>query len=243
LLGWLLFPYDRLQPRFGNPAIVLRFTSRPTGAVRSLLFSRGTWRFALIQGVHRRDLVVLSLLAAQILQRALPCGHEAPGPPLIIVYVGATVGSIAGGWLAGFYIRRGHSVRMGRRFAMLVCALCAAPVALVPFVHPLWQAIALLCLATAAHQGWSSNLLSTPSDMFPSSSVGTVVGIGGAVGAAGSVLFTFLVGMLWTNHALLIFFAFPAGAYLLCFSLISRCLRFNGVSAGMTKARCEASEH
>ena len=120
------------------------------------------------------------------------------GLPLIIVYIGATIGSIAGGWLAGFYIRRGHSVRMGRRFAMMVCAICAVPVALVPFVHPLWQAIALLCLATAAHQGWSSNLLSTPSDMFPSSSVGTVVGIGGAVGAVGSVIFTFLVGVLWT---------------------------------------------
>ena len=129
------------------------------------------------------------------------------GPPLIIVYIGATIGSIAGGWLAGFYIRRGHSVRMGRRFAMLICAICAVPVVLVPLVHPLWQAIALLCLATAAHQGWSSNLLSTPSDMFPSSSVGTVVGIGGAVGSVGSVIFTFLVGLLWTNYALLIFLA------------------------------------
>jgi ACS family hexuronate transporter-like MFS transporter len=78
----------------------------------------------------------------------------------------------------------------------------------------LWQAIALLCLAAAAHQGWSSNLLSTPSDMFPSSSVGTVVGIGGAAGAAGSVVFTFLVGILWTSHALLIFFA-AGSAYLL----------------------------
>jgi ACS family hexuronate transporter-like MFS transporter len=95
-----------------------------------------------------------------------------------------------------------------------VCAICAVPVALVPFVHPLWQAIALLCLATAAHQGWSSNLLSTPSDMFPSSSVGTVVGIGGAVGAVGSVIFTFLVGVLWTHYALLIFLA-AGSAYLL----------------------------
>ena len=101
---------------------------------------------------------------------------------------------------------------------MLVCALCAMPVVLVPFVHPLWQAIALLCLATAAHQGWSSNLLSTPSDMFASSSVGTIVGIGGAMGAAGSVVFTFLVGMLWANHSLLIFLA-AGSAYL--FSLFA----------------------
>jgi MFS transporter, ACS family, hexuronate transporter len=136
------------------------------------------------------------------------------GLPLIIVYVGATIGSIFGGWLAGYFIRRGHSVRIGRRSAMLVAALCAIPVMLVPFVTSLWQAIALLCVATAAHQGWSSNLLSTPSDMFPSSSVGTVVGIGGAVGAMGSVLFTFLVGLLWTNYSLLIFLA-AGSAYVL----------------------------
>jgi ACS family hexuronate transporter-like MFS transporter len=79
-------------------------------------------------------------------------------------------------------------------------------VVLVPFAHALWQAIALLCVATGAHQGWSSNLLSTPSDMFPSNSVGTVVGIGGAVGAAGSTVFTTLIGLLWTHHSLLLFF-------------------------------------
>ncbi len=128
------------------------------------------------------------------------------GLPLIIVYVGATIGSIGGGWLAGFDMRCGHSLRSSRRFAMLVCALCATPVIQVPFTHSLWQAIGLLCLATAAHQGWSSNLLSTPSDMFPSSSVGTVVGIGGAVGSIGSTIFTTLVGVLWINHSLLIFF-------------------------------------
>jgi MFS transporter, ACS family, hexuronate transporter len=157
------------------------------------------------------------------------------GLPLIIVYIGATFGSIAGGWLAGFYIRRGHSVRMGRRFAMLVCALCAVPVVLVPFVHPLWQAIALLCLATAAHQGWSSNLLSTPSDMFPSSSVGTVVGIGGAAGAAGSVVFTFLVGVLWTHYALLIFLAAGSAYILTLFAFQWRApapLKTEQVSAG-----------
>jgi ACS family hexuronate transporter-like MFS transporter len=99
--------------------------------------------------------------------------------------------------------------------------VCALAVTLVPFVHVLWQAIGLLCLATAAHQGWSSNLLSTPSDMFASGSVGTVVGIGGAIGSVGSTLFTTATGILWTDHALLIFFA--AGcAYLLAMAAFQR---------------------
>jgi len=104
---------------------------------------------------------------------------------------------------------------------MMFCACCALAVILVPFVHLLWQAIALLCIATAAHQGWSSNLLSTPSDMFPSASVGTVVGIGAAVGSIGSTLAITMVGILWTRHSLLIFFV--AGfAYLLPMAAFQR---------------------
>src|ERR1700722_770507 len=213
LLIWLLFPYDRLHPRFGTPATAASLTATPA-TYKALLFNPGTWRFALSKGTTDSIWWFYLFWLPKYFNERFHVDMKNLGLPLIIVYIGATIGSIAGGWLAGFYIRRGHSVRMGRRFAMMVCAICAVPVALVPFVHPLWQAIALLCLATAAHQGWSSNLLSTPSDMFPSSSVGTVGGIGGAVGAVGSVLFTFLVGLLWTNYALLIFLA-SGSAYLL----------------------------
>jgi ACS family hexuronate transporter-like MFS transporter len=213
LVGWLLFPYDRLHPKYGNPAPSASLIVKPA-TYKAILFSPGTWRFALSKGTTDAIWWFYLFWLPKYFNERFHVDMRHLGPPLIIVYIGATVGSIVGGWLAGFYIRRGNSVRMGRRFAMLVCALCAAPVVLVPFVHPLWQAIALLCLATAAHQGWSSNLLSTPSDMFPSSSVGTVVGIGGAVGAVGSVFFTFIVGLLWTNYALLIFLA-SGSAYLL----------------------------
>ena len=155
------------------------------------------------------------------------------GPPLIVVYVGATVGSVGGGWLAGYFIRRGRPVRAGRRMAMLVCAVAALAVILVPFAHALWQAIGLLCIATGAHQGWSSNLLSTPSDMFPSDSVGTVVGIGGAVGSVGSTVAITVIGVLWTNHALMLFFV--AGfAYLIAMAAFQG--RLVGTSEGAPMA-------
>jgi ACS family hexuronate transporter-like MFS transporter len=201
LIGWLLFPYNRLQPRLGDGLVV-----KPA-PYRELIGSRGTWIFALSKACTDCIWWFYLFWLPKYFHERFHVDMQHLGLPLIVVYVGATVGSIAGGWLAGYFIRRGHSVRLGRRYAMLVCALCATPVMLVPFTHTIWQAVGLLCLATAAHQGWSSNLLSTPSDMYPSSSVGTVVGIGGAMGSAGSVLFTFLVGLVWTHHALLIFLA------------------------------------
>ena len=71
--------------------------------------------------------------------------------------------------------------------------------------HNAWPAVALFALAAAAHQGWSANLFSTPTDMFPSTAVSTVVGIGGAVGAGGGALFTALVKNYFSLHPLLIF--------------------------------------
>jgi MFS transporter, ACS family, hexuronate transporter len=215
LAAWLLFPYQRLLRQTQtsmNPA-----SASPAAApasFKSLLRNRGTWAFALSKAATDPVWWLYLFWLPKFFHERFQVNMAQLGLPLIIVYAGSTVGSIAGGWLAGYFIRRGRSIRYGRRLAMLICALCATPVILVPFVHPLWQAIGLLCLATAAHQGWSSNLLSTPSDMFPSTSVGTVVGIGGAVGSVGSTVFTTLVGLLWTNHALLIFFA-AASAYFL----------------------------
>jgi ACS family hexuronate transporter-like MFS transporter len=193
----------------------------PRASFKSLLRKRGTWAFALSKAATDPVWWFYLYWLPKFFHERFSVDMSQLGLPLIIVYVGATVGSIGGGWLAGFVMRRGHSLRSGRRFAMMFCAFCALAVILVPFVHLLWQAIALLCIATAAHQGFSSNLLSTPSDMFPSSSVGTVVGIGGAVGSVGSTIVITMIGILWTNHSLLIFFI--AGfAYLLSMIVFQR---------------------
>ena len=206
LACWLLFPYNRLLSTHGASASAASPRQPlPRASFRSLLASRATWAFAcskaftdpvwwfylfwLPKFFHERFLVNLNQL----------------GLPLILVYVGATTGSICGGWLSATAMRRGLTLRTSRRLAMLVCALGAVAVIFVPFVQSMGQAVALLCIATAAHQGWSSNLLSTPSDSFPSNSVGTVVGIGGAVGSIGSTAFTTLVGVLWTHHPLTLF--------------------------------------
>ena len=71
-----------------------------------------------------------------------------------------------------------------RKTAMLGCALCVLPVLYAPFCKSLWVVVALVGLGTAAHQGWSANLYTIVSDMFPRSAVGSVVGIGGTLGAA-----------------------------------------------------------
>jgi len=109
------------------------------------------------------------------------------GLPLIVIYTMTSLGGIAGGWLPGFFIRAGWGIDRGRKIAMLVCALLIVPIVFVPNAS-LWSAVLLLGLATAAHQGWSANLFTTVSDMFPKKAVGSVTGIGGMAGSVGGIL-------------------------------------------------------
>jgi len=118
------------------------------------------------------------------------------GLPLIAIFVMADIGSIGGGWLAGRFIRLGWSVNKARKGAMLVCALCVVPIVFAARADDLWLAVALIGLATAGHQGWSANVFTLTSDMFPRHAVGSVVGMGGFAGAVGGMMIATFIGFL-----------------------------------------------
>src|SRR5205814_5772581 len=137
------------------------------------------------------------------------------GPPLVVIYLAADVGSISGGWLSSSLIKRGWNVNRSRKTAMLICAICVVPVVLIPHLSSLWPQVALFSLATAAHQGWSCNMFTTASDMFPRRAVGSVVGIGGFGGAVGGMCIASFTGFhLQHTHSYMLLFAIAGCAYL-----------------------------
>jgi len=112
---------------------------------------------------------------------------------LFVVYLMADVGSVMGGWISGFLMRRGWAHSKARKTAMALCAVCM-PVGAMAILSPnLTLTIALVSLVTSAHQGWSANLFTTTSDVFPKQAVGSVVGIGGCAGALGGFLFSSVI--------------------------------------------------
>ena len=143
------------------------------------------------------------------------------GPALVAVYLLADVGSIAGGWLSSRLIARGWSVNAGRKIAMLICALCVTPVSFAAFTDSALIAVAIIGLAAAAHQGWSANLFTLVSDLFPRRAVATVVGLGGFAGAVGGMFIAKFAGWtLETTGSYVPLLAFAGLTYLLALGII-----------------------
>jgi ACS family hexuronate transporter-like MFS transporter len=140
--------------------------------------------------------------------------------PLFVLYNITTIGSIGGGFISSALIARGRSVNSARKTAMLICAICVVPVLYAPYCKNLWGVVCVVGLALAAHQGWSANLFTTVSDMFPRSAVGSVVGIGGTMGALASVLLQIATGYIvqWT-HSYLPLFILGGSAYLIALAI------------------------
>ena len=110
------------------------------------------------------------------------------GLPLAVVYIVSDCGSVAGGWLSSSMIKRGRTVNRARKTAMLISALAVVPVIGCMYIDNLWLAVGIVGIATAAHQSFSCNLYTLPSDLFPRQAVGSVVGIGGMAGGIGGML-------------------------------------------------------
>jgi len=144
------------------------------------------------------------------------------GPPLIAIYLIADIGSIGGGWLSSTFIKRGWSINRSRKTAMLICALMVTPIIFAANVKNLWAAVALIGLAAAAHQGWSCNLFTTTSDMFPRQAVGSVVGIGGMAGALGGATMAVATGYILqsTGQNYSIIFTIAGTLYLIALLVI-----------------------
>jgi ACS family hexuronate transporter-like MFS transporter len=143
------------------------------------------------------------------------------GWPLVIVYNMATVGSVAGGWLSARFFKLGWSANRARKTAMLICALAVVPIVFAASVDKLWVAVGLVGLATAAHQGWSANIFTLASDMFPRRAVASVVGIGGFGGAIGGmVIATFTGFVLQFTGSYVPMFIIAGSAYLIALLII-----------------------
>jgi len=187
----------------------------------SLLIHRQTWAFAAGKFITDPVWWFMIFWLPKFLNTEHGLTLTELGPPLVAIYVMADVGSIAGGWIASAFLKRGWSANRARKTAMLVCACCVIPIMFAAKARSLWTAVALIGLAAAAHQGWSANLFTLVSDMFPPRAVASVVGIGGFGGAvSGMLIATFTGFLLQYTGSYVPVFVMAGSAYLLALLVI-----------------------
>jgi len=203
---WLATYRDPDQNRRVTAAELAYIRSDPADApvimpYRSFLGRRQTWAF--IVGKAMTDPVWLFYLfwLPKFLDTNWQVKLARLALPLIVIYLAADFGSVAGGWISSALIKRGWSVNRGRKSAMLLCAVLIVPTILAPSAGSMWTAVAIVAVAASAHQGWSTNLFTLVSDTFPRRAVASVTGIGGAAGMLGAFLFQRYTGdILQATH-------------------------------------------
>ncbi|WP_336689462.1 MULTISPECIES: MFS transporter [unclassified Chryseobacterium] len=119
-----------------------------------------------------------------------------PSIPLIVIYSGTTIGSIGGGYFSSFLIKKGWAIGRARSIVMLLFALMVVPVMFSKYVENMWIITIVIAFATAAHQGWGANLMTTVGDRLPNSHVSSVIGFGGMLGSAAGIIFPLFIGVV-----------------------------------------------
>ncbi|WP_083610090.1 MFS transporter [Pontibacter flavimaris] len=174
----------------------------PTGAVswKKLLALRQTWAF--VVGKLLTDPIWWFFLfwLPSYFSTTFHIDLSKPSLHLAVVYTATTIGSIGGGYLSSYFIKKGWPVFKARKTAMFIFALCVVPIMAARYATDIWVAVGLISLAAAAHQAWSANIFTTASDMFPKRAVSSVVGIGGMAGSIGGFMFPALVGFILASY-------------------------------------------
>jgi MFS transporter, ACS family, hexuronate transporter len=182
---------------------------------------RQTWAFAIGKFLTDPIWWVYLFWVPDFLSRQHGLDLKTFGIPIAVIYIIADVGSIGGGWLSSKMIKMGWSINRSRKTAMLICALAVVPIVIASTTSSLWLSVILIGIAAAAHQGWSANIFTISSDMFPKQAVGSVVGIGGMFGAIGGMVIAPLVGyILQTTGSYVPIFIIAASAYLVALLII-----------------------
>lgn len=223
LVLWMAFPYDRLRRREGLSDSALASESLnavdPPMPWKELMRLRQTWAFIVIKAMTDPVWWLYLFWLPKFLQYRFHLSVEQLGVPLATVYCVSSAGAVVGGWLSGYLMRRGHTAIDARKLVLFGCAVLMLPLVTATHLNTIESVVALFSLLTASHQAWAANLFAANSDVFPSSTLSTAVGIGGAAGAFGGVCFQKLTGHILevTHGDYTIVFSIAAVAYLTSF--------------------------
>lgn len=225
VLWWPIYKSPEHHPKV-TPAELAYIQSDPPDPpvkvpLKDILPHRQAWAFAVAKFLTDPIWWLYLFWIPDFFSRNYGLDLKKIGLPVFMIYLVASVGSIGGGWLSGWLLKKGWSTNAARKTAMLIFALAVVPIVFASQAANLWVATALVAVAAAAHQAWSANVFTLASDTFPRHAVGTVVGFGGMAGAVGGMSIAKITGkVLEATGSYVPVFMIAGSAYLVALALV-----------------------
>jgi len=190
---------------------------------KEILSHRQSWAIAFAKFIADPIWWFYIFWGAKFLTEKFGVNFKEIGLPFFTIFIVSWGLGITLGWLSPAFLKMGWGINKGRKMGLLVCGIVAMPVAFVPHTDNLWLAVCLIALAAGGHCGWSANVFSLMSDVFPKRATASITGFGGFVGAAGGALAAFFVGKILQDIGVdgyTIPFAIAGGGYLIALLVI-----------------------
>jgi ACS family hexuronate transporter-like MFS transporter len=163
---------------------------------KDILPHKGTWAIAIAKFMADPIWWFYLFWGAKFLNEKFGVNLKEIGLPFFTIYLASWGLGIFLGWLSSKFMKMGMGINKGRKFGLLACAIFAVPVIMVPHVSNMWTAVGLIALAAGGHCGWSANVFSLMSDIFPKKATASVAGFGGFAGAVGGAIVAYSVGRI-----------------------------------------------
>ncbi|GBF19477.1 MULTISPECIES: MFS transporter [Arenibacter] len=115
-----------------------------------------------------------------------------------VPYVGAAIGSIAGGYVSGVIIAKTNSINKGRKTTIFIGGLIMVLglISTILFADTPEKFVAIVFIVLFGFQFAIGNIQTLPSDIFSGKSVGSLAGLGGMVGVFSVIIMNFLVPVI-----------------------------------------------
>jgi ACS family hexuronate transporter-like MFS transporter len=226
ILAWLAYyrePHKHPRVSRAELAHIQGGTVEPTVKIpwRKLLPHKQTWAFVCAKFLTDGFWWFYLFGSPDFFNKKFSLGPADRKYMLMLIYIIADVGAVAGGWLSGRFMKRGWTVNRARKTTLFLCSLMVVPVFYSAVTENKWIAAVLITLAASGHQAWSSNVFSLAGDMFPKRIVGSLTGLGGMISSIGSMALFFFTGKVlkFTGNYLPVF-VLASVAYVLAVFLV-----------------------
>ncbi|SEF60147.1 MFS transporter, ACS family, hexuronate transporter [Bryocella elongata] len=192
-LWWLIY-----RPRFPSTT---RQQRQPTAgaSLLALLSQPALWKFMIARGMTDPVWYFYLFWFPKFLLTARRLDSTGISHYGWIVYLGGGLGTIGGGLLSGYLIRRGLLPGRAYRASMMMSAACVIISPLAYFSPSIGGTVLVGSIIACAHMGWLVNLSAALLRVFPPDTVGKAFGLVAAGSAFGGMLSSELIGYFVTH--------------------------------------------